>query len=479
VGNGSQLLNEIMPMIYKRFTEKTAEEWRQIYKVRPHLSALCWESNILIGCMCGQALQLLEFLIKNGAEQVIDDARSHLSTIKMLRQFYYIDQNGKDQGINVRNRAKELAELLSDVDKIRGERKKARQNKNKYAGVEGGSTFGGTGMSGGNGFGRKYGGFGSETPEFGGYPGRTVYGDGGGYGGSSGGFQDDGYGSRSDSQNTPKYDEYDEYDDGSAIAPPPRRQPPRRDSAATASKPSPKKAPELEIDLLGGDDETPATSNGKGKAVSGNFEALQSPGGDDDFDDFQSAAPAQPAAMSHPPLTSSASGISLVQPKPLSTNQKAGLDSLVGLTSPSPSNFGSPYMTPTATGTGMPAALIGTGMGMGAMKPTGYQPAQPNYFTSVSVSNTSGSTFSSAPSSSTTTTATAASSLGAQKKNDAFGSIWNQASSGLKKSTPTRDQTPSLQAMAKEKATAGIWGTGAATTGSEQKPGGGLEDLLG
>lgn len=30
----SQLLNEIMPMIYKRFTDKTAEEWRQIYKVR-------------------------------------------------------------------------------------------------------------------------------------------------------------------------------------------------------------------------------------------------------------------------------------------------------------------------------------------------------------------------------------------------------------------------------------------------------------
>lgn len=29
----SQLLNEIMPMIYKRFTDKAAEEWRQIYKV--------------------------------------------------------------------------------------------------------------------------------------------------------------------------------------------------------------------------------------------------------------------------------------------------------------------------------------------------------------------------------------------------------------------------------------------------------------
>lgn len=30
----SQLLNEIMPIIYKRFTDKAAEEWRQIYKVR-------------------------------------------------------------------------------------------------------------------------------------------------------------------------------------------------------------------------------------------------------------------------------------------------------------------------------------------------------------------------------------------------------------------------------------------------------------
>ena len=29
-----QQLTEIMPMIYKRFTDKTAEEWRQIYKVR-------------------------------------------------------------------------------------------------------------------------------------------------------------------------------------------------------------------------------------------------------------------------------------------------------------------------------------------------------------------------------------------------------------------------------------------------------------
>src|SRR3984885_11263765 len=145
-----------MPRIYKHFTEKAAEEWRQIYK----------------------ALQLLEFLIKNGSERVVDDARSHLSLLRMLRQFHLIDQNGKDQGVNVRNRAQELAKLLGDVDAIRAERKKARANRNKFGGMEG---TGGAFSSGGGGGGR-YGGFGSDS--YGGYSG-GVFGDGGGFGGAS------------------------------------------------------------------------------------------------------------------------------------------------------------------------------------------------------------------------------------------------------------------------------------------------------
>ena len=47
-----------------------------------------------------QALQLLEYLVKIGSERVVDDARSHIATIKMLRNFYYVDEKGKDQGIN-------------------------------------------------------------------------------------------------------------------------------------------------------------------------------------------------------------------------------------------------------------------------------------------------------------------------------------------------------------------------------------------
>lgn len=95
----SQHFNEIMPCIYSQFMEKEARQWRQIYKVCHNL--LFWLVFLsLMVTFNVQALQLLEYLIKHGSERVVDDARSHLSTIKMLRSFHYIDEKGKDQGIN-------------------------------------------------------------------------------------------------------------------------------------------------------------------------------------------------------------------------------------------------------------------------------------------------------------------------------------------------------------------------------------------
>src|ERR1700761_1472095 len=105
----------------------------------------------------------------------------------MLRQFHFIDANGKDQGINVRTRVKELVDLLSDVDKIRAERKKAKSNKTKYSGYEGGGSLAG-GLSSGASSSR-YGGFGSDSADYGAYDGR-VYGDGGGFGGQTSDYQD-------------------------------------------------------------------------------------------------------------------------------------------------------------------------------------------------------------------------------------------------------------------------------------------------
>ena len=73
----------------------------------------------------------------------------------------------------VRNRSKELVELLADVDKIRQERKKAKTNRTKYVGTgnDGFSSLGGG----------RYGGFGSDALGGGSYSGE--------YGTSASGYE--------------------------------------------------------------------------------------------------------------------------------------------------------------------------------------------------------------------------------------------------------------------------------------------------
>lgn len=267
-----------MPAIYSRFMEKEARQWRQIYKVcsfvQPCLPLADWSSP--------QALQLLEYLVKNGSERVVDDARSHISTVKMLRNFYYIDEKGKDQGINgqhfdvyltlpdnpllsVRNRSKEIVELLSDVDKIRTERRKAKANKTKYTGV--GSDGWGPASSG-----TRYGGFGSDSNYGSGGGGR--YGgnydgdDDGGYSGSGsrgggGGYSGDNY---SGGGGSGRFQEYDAGDDetprrSSLSANETRSSNPQQKGKSTLSQSNtpltkaPGKPPAQEVDLLGFADE--------------------------------------------------------------------------------------------------------------------------------------------------------------------------------------------------------------------------------
>jgi epsin len=418
---------------------------------------------------------LLEFLIKNGSERVIDDARSHVSLLKMLRQFHFIDQNGKDQGINVRNRAKELAELLADVDRIRSERKKARANRNKFGGVEGG--MGGFSSGGGSGGGSsRYGGFGSEEASYGGYNG-GVYGDGGGFGGND----DTGF---SDTQaRRDRFDEYDEYDEGDASPAPRKTQP----AAASAShvrrepkKEEPKaKAPEPVADLLAWDDEPAPASVSAGKqpvaATSNDF------GDDDDFDDFQSAAPvpaSAPAPFIAPPNSTSTinSSTQFAQPQPQQAAQNSNLNDLFSTVSPPPAR--NQFASPPAAAPAAAASSINQ-----PYRPSGYQAATPNYFTSVKISST--------PSAGTTPSGMSPSiggnkiGGGASKKagGDAFAALL-AGSAPKKSSTPTQKVT--MADMAKQKTSQGLWGapasgssTPAAQPQSGAKPGGALGDLLG
>jgi len=65
--------------------------------------------------------------------------------LKALMTYQHVDDKGKDQGINVRNRAKEIVLLLQSPDRIREERSKAKSNRDKYVGVSNETAaFGGT-----------------------------------------------------------------------------------------------------------------------------------------------------------------------------------------------------------------------------------------------------------------------------------------------------------------------------------------------
>ncbi|KAJ3364289.1 Epsin-3, clathrin recruitment and traffic between the Golgi and endosome [Allomyces javanicus] len=125
-----QGFNEIMPAVYRRFSQD-GHTWRNIYK----------------------ALTLIEFLIKNGSDRCVDYIRTHTYEIKACLRFHHVDEKGKDQGINIRHRAKLIIDLLQNHDLIKAERQKAQENRNKYGGVgsngERSGGFGGAARVGG------------------------------------------------------------------------------------------------------------------------------------------------------------------------------------------------------------------------------------------------------------------------------------------------------------------------------------------
>lgn len=52
---------------------------------------------------CSQALLVLNYLVRNGSERVVTSAREHIYDLRGLENYTYVDEFGKDQGINVRS----------------------------------------------------------------------------------------------------------------------------------------------------------------------------------------------------------------------------------------------------------------------------------------------------------------------------------------------------------------------------------------
>ncbi|XP_066127040.1 epsin-1 isoform X1 [Saccopteryx bilineata] len=102
--------SEIMSMIWKRLNDH-GKNWRHVYK----------------------AMTLMEYLIKTGSERVSQQCKENMYAVQTLKDFQYVDRDGKDQGVNVREKAKQLVALLRDDDRLREERAHALKTKEKLA----------------------------------------------------------------------------------------------------------------------------------------------------------------------------------------------------------------------------------------------------------------------------------------------------------------------------------------------------------
>lgn len=101
---------EIMQMIWKRLNDD-GKNWRHVYK----------------------SLVLLDYIIKTGSEKVAQQCKENFHAIKTLTSFQHIDIDNKDQGMNVREKAKQLVSLLSDDERLKNERAKALKAKERFA----------------------------------------------------------------------------------------------------------------------------------------------------------------------------------------------------------------------------------------------------------------------------------------------------------------------------------------------------------
>lgn len=110
---------DIMDMIDKRLNDK-GKNWRHVLK----------------------SLKVLDYCLHEGSELVVTWARKNVYVIKTLREFQYIDEDGRDVGQNVRVAAKELTALIMDEDRLRSERSDRKLWKTRVTGLDDFQSYG-------------------------------------------------------------------------------------------------------------------------------------------------------------------------------------------------------------------------------------------------------------------------------------------------------------------------------------------------
>ncbi|XP_058474401.1 epsin-1-like [Solea solea] len=99
--------SEIMTMLWKRL--KDDRNWRHIHK----------------------SLTLLEYLLKTGDDRVLLKMKDNVYIVKALTEYRFVEKDGKDQGGNVREKAKVVLILMEDDEKLKEERDFAVKTREK------------------------------------------------------------------------------------------------------------------------------------------------------------------------------------------------------------------------------------------------------------------------------------------------------------------------------------------------------------
>lgn len=106
--NDPMAFTEIMVMLWKRLNDH-GKNWRHVYK----------------------SLVLLDYLIKCGNEKVAQQCRENIYSIETLKDFQHIEDN-RDQGLNVREKAKQMVALLNDEERLKNERARYQMTRKRF-----------------------------------------------------------------------------------------------------------------------------------------------------------------------------------------------------------------------------------------------------------------------------------------------------------------------------------------------------------
>jgi len=83
-----------------------------------------------------KSLKVLDYCLHEGSELCVTWARKNIYIIRTLREFIYLDEEGRDVGQNIRISAKELTSLIMDEERLRAERANRHTWKSRVTGLE-------------------------------------------------------------------------------------------------------------------------------------------------------------------------------------------------------------------------------------------------------------------------------------------------------------------------------------------------------